>query len=161
MPRDSSRELLKHCIQVSIKLTTSHEKLIFAAHHDKFLMDYFFYPYRWWGSQSGRPFLLPPVQLLTGDTDLKPNEFERHFDQELSAIGLTLLPHHGSKHNWHKKFLSAMRNCQIYAVSFGLGNNNKHPHPTVVNDICTAQKQIMLCNEVQGNSIHFDIWLRP
>lgn len=107
-----------------------------------------------WSVGRDCPFLLPPLQLLTGDANLKASEYQTHFAAELDAIGLALLPHHGSKSNWRKNFPGMLPNCMLWVVSFGLGNRHKHPHKSVVDAVIDSNRQLILSNEAQHVSFH-------
>ena len=132
------------------------------AHWSECLCGHCFFDWHgWWHRLGNGRFLLPPLQLLTGDANLKPKEFQTHFAAELDAIGLVLLPHHGSKHNWRKGFPKMMPNCQLWVASFGLGNRHKHPSKAVVDAVVAANRQLQLSNEVQHVAIAADGWRWP
>jgi beta-lactamase superfamily II metal-dependent hydrolase len=106
-----------------------------------------------WCRPQPLQFLLPPLQLLLGDANLKVREFQSHFSQELREIGLVLMPHHGSRHNWRMQFPALVPNCELYVVSYGLGNPHLHPNKAAIDSVVATERQLLSCNQVQGVTI--------
>jgi hypothetical protein len=91
--------------------------------------------------------------MLTGDANVDITEYRKHFAPELERVGLFCLPHHGSKRNWHRRFLDAHKNCSLWVCSAGLGNRYGHPQKEVVKDLCVHGKCACVCHELQPVTI--------
>lgn len=161
MPRGNGGGLLHGDARIGMSMSPPGQIHNVHRLHECWIGHFLFDWHGWWPSDEERPFLLPPMQLLTGDANLKPNEYQTHFAHELNGVGLALLPHHGSKHNWRKGFPTMMPNCLLWVASFGLGNRHKHPHKTVVDAVVDANRQLVTCNEVQHVAIFVDGWRSP
>jgi len=160
-PRRTTRDVLYGVARVALSMSSPgltplplRSSVCFSGH-------YLFDMHGYWRAEDNRPFLLPPLQLLTGDANIIPKEYQTHFTSELDAIGLALLPHHGSKHNWDNVFPSMMPNCMLWVASSGLGNKDKHPNTEVVKSVVDAKRQLVLCNEIQHVAISVDGWRQP
>lgn len=103
-------------------------------------------------------------QLLTGDSVfaeehqknqknvyLKIAETWDNFEKiflNTKNIGVSLLPHHGSKFGWVDTFLN---HTGTFIVSYGLGNPHKHPHSVVTDSILMTRKHNKQLIEVNQN----------
>jgi hypothetical protein len=87
--------------------------------------------------------------LLNGDIDFKNNwaEIERHFGRYLSITDLALVPHHGSKENWHQNVLNKIANTCCWVISAGSNNKYGHPDPGVCQDIVNSGSSFQCINE--------------
>jgi hypothetical protein len=136
-----------------------------ASHHWHDLDDYIghcFFDCHWAPlPPRHRRFLFPPLQLLTGDAELQADQVQTHFMNEVQAIGLALIPHHGADDNWLPEFPTMMPNCILWAVSFGLGNSYHHPNTTVVDAISNAERHVLLCTQAQRIAVHGGGWRSP
>ena len=101
---------------------------------------------------------MPPpfYQMLFGDANPEIDEYNTHFQSELQEISVALLPHHGANSGWHGDLPRVMPNCSIWVASFGLGNQYGHPCESAVSALKGANREILLCTQVQGWSIAID-----
>ena len=144
------------------------EPLLFPPEHTKILDNgtcqgvvIFFHCCLGGPSQASRHWLPPSHQMLFGDSNLEVKKYETHFSDELPKICLASLPHHGSRHNWRKRFHRIMPNCYLWVASFGLGNRYMHPHKKVLNAVREADREILLCTEAQGLGIRIHRGVLP
>ncbi|ORI93725.1 hypothetical protein BMT00_08855, partial [Leuconostoc mesenteroides subsp. mesenteroides] len=103
-------------------------------------------------------------QLLTGDSvfaeEHQKNQqnvyfpiaetwdnFEKNF-LNTKNIGVSLLPHHGSKFGWVDDFLN---HTNTFIASYGLGNTYNHPHSVVTDSILMSQKHDKQLIEINQN----------
>lgn len=75
------------------------------------------------------------------------NPFKRIFLNS-NNIGVSLLPHHGSKFGWVDDFLN---HTNTFIVSYGLGNTHNHPHSVVTDSILMSQNYDTQLIEINQN----------
>lgn len=97
-----------------------------------------------WRSRKGgvdRPEIaawdLQPGWLGTGDAPLgnaaNVDDLRAHYLSVLDGVGVFALPHHGSRHDFHKDLLAMFGPRQpTCVVGVGVGNTYGHPHASVV-----------------------------
>ena len=87
--------------------------------------------------------------VLNGDVDFNKvgPAFIKHFSGYLCHMTHLLIPHHGSKVNWNSNILSGVVKPSHWFVSFGLGNQFRHPNHDVIADITTNGNTVSTCNE--------------
>jgi beta-lactamase superfamily II metal-dependent hydrolase len=94
-------------------------------------------------------------QMLLGDAEVKVKgvkgiNYWTRFTNVAESVGLVILSHHGSKYNWKQKFLSFHSNAFLWIASAGIGNAHNHPSKKVFDAVVGANRQFVLCNELQG-----------
>lgn len=87
--------------------------------------------------------------LGTGDAPLKRsavwNSFDRHFNVSRLSAETIVLPHHGSRHNFHRGLVQYARRS---VVSHGSRNAYGHPHCEVEAELLRAGVPLHLVSEV-------------
>jgi len=154
-PQNSTSILCCHgpVAQKHIKHPVAHSLEIMGCHSVSNMR--YPYPFLTFIPRS-HPLLVPDyfcsinMHMLTGDAEICVDDLEQHFKPELHRIMCLLIPHHGSKSNWRRKFLDLMPHCLFWAASFGLGNTHKHPSGAVMKDIHQHSRVFMPCNECHG-----------
>ncbi|AMM53741.1 MBL fold metallo-hydrolase [Pyrococcus kukulkanii] len=93
------------------------------------------------------------VQFLTGDVDLnyRFNDISQHFGlgKTITDAIVTLVPHHGSHHNWNNSLCRAITS-DFWIISAGIYNRYGHPSLQTLWDICMNCKNscVVWVNEV-------------
>jgi hypothetical protein len=89
-----------------------------------------------------------PGWIGTGDAKLKSDrrrrEWERFYQAVAPIVGTFLLPHHGSKANWHRDLVDATAADLFVAASDEPNEGYEHPSPSVVFDIVDAERNLAL-----------------
>lgn len=86
--------------------------------------------------------------LYTGDLDSTKNEalWESFCTvYNYSAIGTVQIPHHGSRHNWRKEFLTG--SPRRFFISAGTTNTYHHPDFWVIKDVFDANNCVAIITE--------------
>ncbi|PHG27294.1 hypothetical protein COI60_31380 [Bacillus toyonensis] len=99
----------------------------------------------------GTDFFSPINTLLTGDISLKNENWEpfvEHYKKHLNDIRITLIPHHGSIHNWNNQILEVTPKCKYWITSSGFSNRYRHPNIDVLLNLIEANKDVLNCNEL-------------
>ena len=98
--------------------------------------------------------------LLTGDTNLKNNDyrdaFKAHYQKYLNEVTFFYVPHHGSKNNWHKDVFKLTPNVHMWITSARIKNQH-HPHEEVLKSFVLAGEQLHLVHENRGVQIDHDL----
>lgn len=104
-----------------------------------------------------RPFVRSPLYekdtkygwLLTGDINFNiiSTDLIKHYKSHINEIRHLLIPHHGSKGNWNTKILNSVQSPSHWYVSFGLGNQYRHPNTSVIRDVRANGGTVSLSNE--------------
>lgn len=108
------------------------------------------YGYRYFKTVFREIFDQPINTLLTGDISIQGNrwkQFKEHYKQQLDEVLVTLIPHHGSKHNWNRKIIDTNKICQYWVTSSGFSNKYNHPSIDVVKNLIEEDKDVFNCNE--------------
>ena len=103
-----------------------------------------------------------PSTILAGDV-LIDNTMENlilsNMNQTGSSsheiCGVLQVPHHGSKDNWIAWSKTSI-DSQVHVISFGLGNNHRHPHSDTIEKLISSQKNIQLVNQIQDFIYYID-----
>jgi len=103
--------------------------------------------------------------LLTGDIDIKTKtkyaKFKKYFNNELDRISLFQIPHHGSSSNWNKQILFDLKECNQHIASAGISGRYGHPHPDVISDIFSQQKNFLWAHEYNKISVEGELFYTP
>jgi hypothetical protein len=92
----------------------------------------------WWTPNSTSSVPLAPSWLGTGDADLKQqirvdDLKARLLPQRLDRVGMSSVPHHGSRHNSEAELWDAMPNLRHVTLEADRVGRNKHrPHASVL-----------------------------
>jgi hypothetical protein len=72
--------------------------------------------------------------MHTGDSTLRTNVYRRawlsYYRRAFDHVGMLVVPHHGSKHNFHTELLSVCKPAVAIACA-GRNNTFRHPEPSV------------------------------
>ena len=122
---------------------------------------------RWWFGASELP-LSPEAGgavgwIGTGDAALSDESVRkawlgtyRPFSRHLSTM---LLPHHGSRHNFHQELLD-FPNLRLCLASAGARSRYRHPDRSVIGEILNQGKGFCHVSERIHTGIQEDIWPR-
>ncbi|PHG02092.1 hypothetical protein [Bacillus toyonensis] len=109
----------------------------------------------------GTDFFSPINTLLTGDISLKNENWEpfvEHYKKHLNDIRITLIPHHGSIHNWNNQILEVTPECKYWITSSGFSNRYRHPNIDVLLNLVEANKDVLNCNELSKVRIEGELY---
>jgi len=93
------------------------------------------------------------AQLLLGDAEFDSvslQEFLNHYGLLLQNVRISLMPHHGSKHNWDPRFLGLLYACEFWVASSGFSNKHGHPDLNAVLQIMDAGNAFIHITELTG-----------
>lgn len=101
--------------------------------------------------------------LGTGDAALASGSrraaFLRHYQRLLGNVGLLVLPHHGSEHNFHEELLRKIK-PSICVASADRYSNWRHPSSHVVQSVCSNGSAIHVVTSRSASILreHVRIW---
>lgn len=91
---------------------------------------------RYWRGPRFHKVELPPGWLGTGDAVLTRQErvvaFERFFTPLFPHVGVFMLPHHGSRHNFSGDLLADHLREVVWVAAYGRKNRYGHPSPRLL-----------------------------
>lgn len=106
------------------------------------------------GCPDCRGFIKPNGCLYLGDYDTrgkqKWEELYEAYNEYWKYIGCVQIPHHGSRHNYHKE-LSKIN--AYYIISAGYKNKYQHPHSVVIKDLFFNNCDVNIVTEFQGSQV--------
>lgn len=154
----SNLDKLKRCYENTFKRLNDTSLIVFHGPTNKNISSFLF--------SSGLPTNIPsncrfyPCKrsfesdvrfgwVLSGDVDFNKvrTAFLDHFSAYLGDMTHLLIPHHGSKGNWNSNIMSSVVNPSHWFVSFGLGNQYRHPNHDVISDIVIKGNTVSICTE--------------
>jgi beta-lactamase superfamily II metal-dependent hydrolase len=83
---------------------------------------------------------------LLKDKNIQKNIKKDVLNKILNEIVVSLIPHHGSKHNWDPKILEILKNCVFWVVS-GEDRKYKHPSKEVFEEIISKERYVVWVNK--------------
>lgn len=91
------------------------------------------------------------ASLLTGDINFT-QPLAKKIAQKTNCSGIRVfqIPHHGAKGNWIKSWNNGIVCASnVYVISFGYGNQYKHPHSQVIDWIAQYNKELSFATQLE------------
>jgi beta-lactamase superfamily II metal-dependent hydrolase len=98
--------------------------------------------------------------LLTGDIRLSLNfsDIRDHFRTKWPRTSVVQVPHHGSKHSWHREIARNVPGGSEFVIGAGYKNRYGHPHRSVIVDVLRFHE----CRYVtECHGFEREMWFHP
>lgn len=96
------------------------------------------------------PYLCKAGCIYTGDCDFKKIQLSNIYSSYKRYVGVTQVPHHGSKHSFDLKSLDGFTNL-ICPVSYGTNNRYGHPSAEVIKELFLSPFSVLSVTEQQNS----------
>lgn len=85
----------------------------------------------------------------------KWDQLQSKYNQYWNQIGCVQIPHHGSRHNYHRGINS--KKPMLSIISCGSSNRHRHPHSMTIRNIVLDGGIPLIVNENTGTSVSFHV----